>query len=61
MKMLLEKSYRRNEKFIYVREELLKFYKSDSLDLVLKQIPFIVNINFERFVFYKFYASKRHA
>ncbi|HHG3074469.1 TPA: hypothetical protein ACPVWR_004353 [Vibrio parahaemolyticus] len=51
MKMLLEMSYRRTGKFIYTREEILAVYKTDNLKQILLQSPYIVNINFERFVY----------
>ncbi|ELB2812610.1 hypothetical protein QNE88_004631 [Vibrio alginolyticus] len=51
MKMILEMQYRRTEKFIYKREEICSIFRSDDIEQIIAKHDYIVNINFERFVY----------
>ncbi len=51
MKMIFEMQYRRNEKFIYKREEICSIFRSNDIEQIIAKHDYIVNINFERFVY----------
>ncbi|ANQ28999.1 hypothetical protein BA894_21610 [Vibrio natriegens] len=51
MKMIFEMQYRRTEKFIYKREEICSIFRSNDIEQIIAEHDYIVNINFERFVY----------
>ncbi|MDA0405028.1 hypothetical protein O7R08_03570 [Vibrio alginolyticus] len=51
MKMIFEMQYRRTEKFIYKREEICSIFRSNDIEQIIAKHDYIVNINFERFVY----------
>ena len=51
MKMIFEMQYRRTEKFIYKREEICSIFRSNDIEQIIAKHDYIINIDYERFVY----------